>query len=80
MMVYRCLAGLVVAAFVASPVLAFENDPYDASGAQTQVMELPHSPIPSDEAALALPEPETEAIAPYAEHGCRRGQTVYLTN
>lgn len=38
---------------------------------------LPHSSV-VDEEPLALPEPETEAIAPYKRCGDR--ETVYLTN
>jgi hypothetical protein len=38
---------------------------------------LPHS-MATEVAPMAVPEPETEAIAPY--RGCSKGETVYLTN
>ena len=40
-------------------------------------MVLPHSSV-TEVAPLALPEPETEAIAPFQRCGDR--ETVYLTN
>ncbi len=40
-------------------------------------MVLPHSAI-TETAPLALPEPETEAVAPYKR--CSDRETVYLTN
>lgn len=79
-MIKTLLAAAALTACLVAPALAADNDPYGDQPAPDAMM-LPHSPMPADEAALALPEPETEAIAPYANHGCRgKGETVYLTN
>lgn len=77
-MIKTLLTATVLTACLVAPALAEDNDPY---GEEPEATTLPHSPMPAEEAALALPEPETEAIAPYANHGCRgKGEVVYLTN
>lgn len=72
------LIAATVAILWAQPALAEDLALPEPEGVTAA---LPQSPIPMQEEALSLPEPETEAIAPYAKHGCReRGETVYLTN
>ena len=75
----RLLAGLGLLVVMAGPAFADELALPEPEGVTAA---LPQSPMPKAEEALALPEPETEAVAPYADHGCRkdRGETVYLTN
>lgn len=42
---------------------------------------LPHSPMPAQQEALALPEPEMEPVAPYVQYGCRqKDESQWLTN
>ena len=75
----RLIAGLGLLVLLAGPALADELALPEPEGVTAA---LPYSPMPRAEEALALPEPETEPVAPYAEYGCRkdRGETVYLTN
>jgi hypothetical protein len=83
------IAAAAMAVFLVQPAAAGDSAPAPVivgeelvlPEPEAMVQTLPHSPLPADEAALALPEPEMDAVAPYAAHGCRsRGETVYLTN
>lgn len=79
-MIKALLAAAAITACLTAPAFAFEDGPASSQTAPDAIV-LPQSPMPADEAALALPEPEIEATAPAASRGCRgKGETVYLTN
>ena len=75
----RLVAWFGLLALLTGPALADELALPEPEGVTAA---LPQSPMPKAEEALALPEPDTEALAPYAEQGCRKSgrETVYLTN
>ena len=74
----KLFAAVAAAAFIAAPALASDAV---TPPAETEVMMLPQSPVPAEEAALSAPAEAASKVSPMGGGGCRsKGQQVYLTN
>ncbi|MCX7345353.1 MAG: hypothetical protein NTU78_06395 [Alphaproteobacteria bacterium] len=74
----KLFAAAAIAALSATPALATDAVPPPA---EAEVMVLPQSPVPAEEAALAAPAEAASQVSPMGGHSCSsKRQQVYLTN